>query len=475
MVSEAAAAPTVGGNLRLRNARLVYADGMVIAGGLDVRDGVITRVVGGDGEEEPGEARGEGLVEIDAGGRHVLPGVIDPHVQLYHQPGFAEYATETRSAALGGVTTILKMHRDMEGYDEEGFWADVGHAEARAHVDFAFHLALMSERQVASVVEYARTLKLTSFKMFMAYKGEEGHAIGIQGIDDGLLLEAFRSIAAVGGVALVHCENQDLAVRALEKARRDGGDDLAAFGASRPPLVEAEAVQRACFLAREAGTQLYVVHVTCAAALAAALRARRGGQRVFIETEPHYLTETEESRAGSLAKVIPPIRSDTDRAALWGALSGGALDTIGSDHVAHARADKAGSVWAAKLGFPGIATILPVLLSEAVNGREVSLGRVVSLTSTRPAEIFGLTRKGRLLAGLDADFVVVDLDLERKVDARDLGSNSDFSIYEGRALRGWPVLTVSRGTVVMQDGQVVGKEGHGRYLRREPTTSEERP
>lgn len=430
-------------------------------------------MVSGDGEPGSSDAFDDDAVEIDAGGRHALPGAIDPHVQLHHRPGFAEYASETRSAALGGVTTILKMHRDLDGYDGEEFWAGVSRAEERAYVDFAFHLALMSERQVAGVAEYARTLKLTSFKMFMAYKGEEGDAIGIQGIDDGLLLDAFRSIAAVGGVALVHCENQDLAVRALNEARSEGGDDLAAFGASRPPLIEAEAVQRACFLARAAGTKLYVVHVTCAAALAAALRARRGGQRLFIETEPHYLTETHDSPAGPLAKVIPPIRSDADRAAMWGALSDGGLDTIGSDHVAHPRADKVGSVWAAKLGFPGIATILPVLLSEAVNGRGISLGRVVSLTSTRPAEIFGLSRKGRLLPGMDADFVVIDLDLERTVDARDLGSNSDFSIYEGRALRGWPVLTVSRGTVVMQDGQVVGEEGHGRYLRREPTTSEE--
>ncbi len=476
MVSEEAATRPAGGNLRLRNARLVYADDTVISGGLDVRDGAIARVFSGDGDPRSREADGdgEGPVEIDAGGRYVLPGAIDPHVQLHHRPGFAEYAAETRSAALGGVTTILKMHRDLAGYPEEEFWAEVSHAEERAYVDFAFHLALMSELQVSSVAEYARTLKLSSFKMFMAYKGEEGFAIGIQGIDDGLLLEAFRAIAAVGGVALVHCENQDLAVRALEKVRSAGRDDLAAFGSSRPPLVEAEAVQRACFLALQAGADLYVVHVTCAVALAAALRARRGGQRVFIETEPHYLTETDESAAGSLAKVIPPVRSATDRGALWGALSDGELDTIGSDHVAHARADKVGSVWAAKLGFPGIATILPVLLSEAVNGRGVSLGRVASLTSTRPAEIFGLARKGRLLPGMDGDFVVVDLDLEREVNARDLGSNSDFSIYEGRTLRGWPVLTVSRGRVVMQDGRVVGEEGHGRYLRREPMTSEER-
>ena len=225
MVSEEAATRPAGGNLRLRNARLVYADDTVISGGLDVRDGAIARVFSGDGDPRSREADGdgEGPVEIDAGGRYVLPGAIDPHVQLHHRPGFAEYAAETRSAALGGVTTILKMHRDLAGYPEEEFWAEVSHAEERAYVDFAFHLALMSELQVSSVAEYARTLKLSSFKLFMAYKGEEGHQINIQGVDDGLLYEAFEQVAGVpGGVVLVHAENQELAARALEAGARRG-------------------------------------------------------------------------------------------------------------------------------------------------------------------------------------------------------------------------------------------------------------
>ena len=141
--------------------------------------------------------------ELDAGGRAVLPGLIDPHVQLLAADDDAHYATETASAALGGVTTILKMHRDLEGYDVAGLAAEVARAERRAHVDFAFHLALMTAAQVRSIPRYAGAFATSSFKLFMAYKGEEGHRIGIQGVDDGLLLEAFRAIAAVGGVAMV--------------------------------------------------------------------------------------------------------------------------------------------------------------------------------------------------------------------------------------------------------------------------------
>ena len=141
---------------------------------------------------------------------------------------------------------------------------------------------------------------------------------------------------------------------------------------------------------------------------------------------------------------------------------------MGSDHVAARRERKQGSVWHAQLGFPGIATILPALLSEGVNTGRVPLARIAEVTAARPAQIFGLERKGLLSPGKDADFVVLDLDLERVVDAEALGSASDFSIYEGRTLRGWPVVTVCRGTVVMRDGEIVGPEGHGRYLRRPP-------
>jgi dihydropyrimidinase len=450
-----------GGDLLLRNARLVEADGDVVEGGLVAVDGTIVEVFAGEGPPA-----GPGAVEVDAGGRYVLPGAIDPHVQLYPAEDYAHYATETRSAAIGGVTTIVKMHRDLDGYDAESFRAEIAGAESRAHVDFCFHLALMSDPQIAAVEEYVEELEITSFKLFTAYRGEEGYRIGIQGVDDGQLLRALEEIGRAGGVALVHCESQDLAAAALARVRASGRDGLRAFADSRPWPVEAEAVRRVAFLADVAACPLYVVHVTARQALDALVAARRNGQRVYVETEAHYLTETADSPAGALAKVIPPVREADDVAALWAGLAGGEVDTIGSDHVAASRARKQGTIWDAQLGFAGIATILPVLLSEGVNQGRLSLARVAEVTSRNPARIFGLQRKGRLIPGADADFVVVDLELERVVDAASLGSASDFSIYEGRVLRGWPVLTACRGTVVMRDGEVVGPEGHGRFLRR---------
>ena len=455
------------GNLVLRNARLVYASGVVVEGGLVATGGRIAEVFAGAGPPLPA-----GHEEVDAGGRHVLPGLIDPHVQLYPAPDWSHYATETRSAALGGVTTIIKMHRDLDGYATDVFRHEVTQAEGRAHVDFAFHLAIMAEQQIGRIADFTRDLELTSFKLFMAYKGEEGQKIGVQGVDDGLLFDAFRAIGAAGGVALVHCESQELADRAKRRVLADGRDGLHAFADSRPWLVEAEAIRRATFLAHAAGCPLYVVHVTSQQGLAEVAAARAAGQLVYGETEPHYLTETWDSPAGVLAKVMPPIRGAADSAALWQGVVGGALDTIGSDHVMARRERKSGSIWDAQLGFAGVGSILPVLLSEGVAQGRLSLARLAAITSTNAARIFGLAGKGELLPGKDADFVVVDLERERVVDAEMLGSSSDFSIYEGRTLRGWPVLTASRGVVVARDGAIVGAEGHGRYLRREPRTKE---
>jgi dihydropyrimidinase len=456
--------------LLVHDARLVYADGSTIAGGLICEDGRIAQVF--EGAPPSGHGADE---EIDADGRPLLPGLIDPHVQLYPLPDWAQYETEGGSAALGGVTTIIKMHRDLHGFTQETVDEEIAGAERRGYVDFAFHLALMSDAQVASVAEYAEAFRLSSFKLFMAYKGAEGEPIGVQGLDDGALLDAFRAIAAAGGVALVHCENQELAARALRNLGEQPGNDLAAFEASRPWLAEAEAIGRAIELAGVAGCPLYVVHVTSRQGLDVIARAKAAGHAVHAETEPHYLTETVDSPAGLLAKVMPPIRRAEDNERLWRGIEEGLVETIGSDHVMAVRERKQGSLWNAQLGFAGVGSILPVLLSAGVHGRGLDLSRIAAITSTNAARIFGLERKGALLPGRDADFVVVDLERERTVSAEILGSRSDFSIYEGRRLRGWPALTVRRGEVLARDGELVASPGGGRYIARTPRRAPIRP
>jgi dihydropyrimidinase len=195
---------------------------------------------------------------------------------------------------------------------------------------------------------------------------------------------------------------------------------------------------------------------------------------VIAETCPQYLTHTSDMPIGSLGKVNPPLRSDRDREALWEAIADGLIDTIGSDHVPRRRERKTGSIWTASAGFPGTATILPLLLSEGHHKRKVPLTRIVEMCSTNPARAFGLhPRKGSLAPGADADLAIVDLSLERTASADLLGGHSDYSLYEDRVLRGWPVLTMVRGEIVMQDGKVVGPGGHGEYLRRAAAPKEE--
>lgn len=448
-------------DLVIRNGRFVYADGRVVEGDLHAVGGTVAAVT----------ARGAhpasvGSEEVDAEGRYVLPGAIDPHVQFPPVGDFDHYATETRSAALGGVTTVLKMHRDLGGYDAAWFREELAGAERRAHIDFAFHLALMDDDQIARTAEYAAEFETSSFKLFIAYKGEEGRERNIGSVDDGQLLEAFEAVARIGAVALAHCENHDLATRCKQRVVAAGRDDLCAFNDSRPPLAEAEAVQRAALLARYAGCPLYVVHVSAKESIEYLAVAKASGQEVFIETMPHYLAVTCETPAGNLGKVNPPIRTREHTEALWRAFANGHVDTIGSDHVATSRASKQGTIWEAELGLPGVGTILPVLLSEGVNSGRISLGQLVAATSTNPARIFGLTRKGALVPGNDADLVIVDLELEREVRAEILGSAADQTIYEGQRLRGWPVLTVCRGVQVARDGELAGPEGHGRFIRR---------
>jgi dihydroorotase-like cyclic amidohydrolase len=168
--------------------------------------------------------------------------------------------------------------------------------------------------------------------------------------------------------------------------------------------------------------------------------------------------------------VAPPLRTARDIVALWGGVTDGAIDTIGSDHVPWTRAAKLGrDVWETRLGLPGTGLILPVLLSAGVTAGRIPIARVVELTAEAPARLFGLERKGRLLPGMDADIVVVNLDEERTVDAAALEGASDWSLYDGSSLRGWPVATISRGTVVARNGLATGRPGYGRFVRRRAT------
>jgi dihydropyrimidinase len=421
---------------------------------------------------EPG-ARVEAGQTIEARGLYVLPGVVEPHIHIGHGAEHArDFDTETASAVVGGVTTILNFFRKHPYNYHESLPRLIEAGEQNARVDFALHLVLFTEDNLEQIPSYIEDFGITSFKFFSGI-GTTDHVnvrpqIGpIQPIDDGFLLAAFRKLAAYDGImTLVHCENAEINARAKAEVQRQGREDLVAWCDSRPAVGEAQHVNHALFFAQAAGVPLYLVHLSSQVAVEAARPARAAGWPVYLESCPQFLTHTRESDVGVVGKMSPPFRTAEDTAYLWQRVADGTIDTIGSDHGAFTRAEKQG-VWTGASGFPGVATILPVMLSEGVRTGRITLERAVEVTSANPARLFGLyPQKGCIAVGSDADLALVDLDLERVVSHTDLASRSDFSIYDGWTLTGWPVLTMVRGQVVMRDGQVVGEKGNGRYLRR---------
>lgn len=407
---------------------------------------------------------------IDATGLHVFPGVIDPHTH-FGLGGDDDWEKETESAAIGGVTTVLNYVMTSRSY-HEAVEKELQLAGAKSCIDYGLHLCPCTPEHLDQFEDYLSRYGVTSFKYFMHFRGDEGAYLDISGTDDSYLFRYLKKAGEHRGVtANIHAENIEV-VWHLRETLQQSQDSLAAFEASRPDFVEAEAAFRAMLLGSVAGARTYVVHLSSKMGLEAIEAARRmhPDAELFAETCPHYLTHTADSELGSLGKINPPLRHDADVEALWDGLASGRIQTVGSDHAARTREQKTGNIWKVPAGFPGSQTILTVLLSEGHHHRGLPLETIARLTALNPARIFGLgDRKGRLDPGLDADLVLVDLDAEREVTADTWGSREGrYSILEGGRLRGWPVTTISRGSLVLEDGKFVGERGRGEYLSRNP-------
>jgi dihydropyrimidinase len=408
---------------------------------------------------------------IDAQGNYVLPGVIEPHVHFGLGSQLDEdFLTETRSAATGGITTILTYYRQIEPY-EKNFDEIRTLGEGRSCIDFSIHLGISSEEHIRNIPKYVDDFGVTSFKFLMAYKGEDAKRMGAAEMTDGIFYDALSIIKELNGVLpCIHAENIELIWSIRKKLIDQGRSDPAAWAESRPDFTESEYVRRALFLAELTDCPLYIVHVTSKKALEEVRSRRERFSKVFVETCPVYLTHTKESMRDNLLKVSPPLRSQEDIDALWEGIRDGSIQTVGSDHLALKRESKAGSIWDASMGISGTALVLPVLLSEGFHRRDISLEKIAEITSYNVAKIFNLyPQKGNIQIGSDADLTIVDLEKEQTVTHTMLNSASDFSVYENWRLKGWPVLTMARGTVVMRDGEIVGQRGFGKFMRRNPS------
>ncbi|MDM0070629.1 amidohydrolase family protein [Variovorax sp. J31P207] len=415
----------------------------------------------------PGTPAAAGVAERRIDGLHVFPGLIEAHMHFGFGEKVTEYETETAHAAIGGFTTVLAYFLNNEAYGDV-YRREQGYARPRAHTDYGFHFSTASELHVQELPSYVKDYGVTSFKYFMNFKGEEGRYLGLDGTDDGYFHALLQQAAGIGGVTVVcHTENIEI-VNRLRNAQLDRGlDNLLQWEAIKPPITEAEACIRAMFLAEQAGATIYIPHMSSKLGLDEVRRWRARYERVYVETCPHYLTHTSDMDLGGMGKANPPFRNATEREALWEGLFDGSIDVVASDHCPRKRATKDKSLWLASQGFPGTATILPVLLHEGHHKRGLPLRRICELVAANPARIFGIDdRKGALRPGMDADITLVDLNLERTVRHEELLSYSDYSIYDGWTFKGWAVETILRGKTVMQDGKLTGAPGDGQYLFR---------
>jgi dihydropyrimidinase len=395
-----------------------------------------------------------------------LPGVVDAHVHLGDDITLprtpAEVAPETAAAAAGGVTTMIAYLMSAEPYDTVVPVAQQAMA-ASSRIDYGFHVCISTREQLAAVPHYIAELGISSFKFFMNFRTDEGRRLGLPGNDDGFLFELLETAAAHGGVVNPHAENADLIrLRAGQDWLEQDGSPLELWDRRAPGWIEAEALQRIAFWARQTGTGIHAVHVTNATSLQVLREARAHHPAISIETCPHYLTLDTSSAAGVHGKVNPPLRPPADRVALWDAIAAGEVDTIGSDHVPRSGKYKQGGLAKASPGFPGMQRMLALVLTEGHLRRGIALERLVDLMCTRPARTFGLgDRKGAIRVGADADLVIVDLQRGETITASTELAAAGFTPWEGARTDVTVERTLLRGQTIYAEAEDGGgPRGH---------------
>ena len=403
---------------------------------------------------------------LDARGRIVMPGIFDPHVHIGNELSFeVEAETETRAGVLGGVTTIGIFLRSLENSYYDHLPAFRRAMDERSYVNSVFHPQIFTEQQIAELPGYAEQFGIRSFKFYMS--GMPGI---VKSVTDEVLLEGFRQVASLGpdAIACVHCETGaliDAARNELKRSKPEG--TLADWEHAHPAEAEALAIQTAVYLAKLAGAHLYVVHLSSRQGLEVVRACRRAGARFTVETTSPYLGISSDDPNGFLAKMVPPVRTPEHGLALWEGLRDGTIQTVGTDNTSRGRKSKQpqAGLHGSRPGLPVLGTHLPALLHFG-RLRGVPLEILVERATRGPAKVYGIyPRKGTIAVGSDADLVVVDLDLERVVRAEELQGMSDFSPFEGKRLRGWPVATIKGGKIVARDGKIVGPP-NGRYIPR---------
>ncbi len=414
--------------------------------------------------------------EIDASGHFITPGGVDPHVHLTPPTRQADgwkwsddFESGTRAALAGGITTVGNMSfPDRDETMADAIARDDAEADEFAIADYFLHPVLThpSEENLASIA----TLHAeghTSIKFFLSFPGFDRHVPEF--------LQAMRMVKQAGGIALIHCEDAAIIDCCCTLLREAGTLTPDYYAEARPLQAEVVSTYRAVGFCETTDCPIYVVHLASARALAACHDGRSRGVPVFVETRPMYLHLTRrrlEDEDGAKYAGAPPLREQSDVDAMWAALAFGNIDTLATDHAPWSLADKLDPALDAtnlRQGVADLETSLPMLYSTGVLTGRISLEQFVAVTSTNPAKLFGLyPQKGTLSVGSDADLVIWDEQETRTIDGAAMHSRSDYSPYDGAEVTGWPMVTISRGEVVAEGRDVVGKPGRGCLIRRGP-------
>ncbi|WP_370321556.1 dihydroorotase family protein [Oricola sp.] len=449
-------------DLVLKDGEIVFPGEGLAKGSIAVKGGKIAALL------SPGE-HVEARRVIDCTDRLIMPGLIDPHTHIGFGDKENDWLTESRTAALGGVTGLFSFWRSDDLGAATGPWRNA--ALERSAIDFGFHFGVTSRRHVAELAALSQRFGVTSVKVYLMYKGAAGAAKGFGEVDDGLLFAALQAGAKIpNGVVGVHCENTEVIPVLREPLKAAGRDDLKVWDEQSPGFLETENVFRVSYFGEKTGCPVNIVHMSAVESLDLVRRLRhRNRPPIHVETCIHYLSLTRDADIGNIGKVNPPLRCQTDVDGLWEGVRTGEVSTIGSDHVPRKRSTKGPDIWQASAGFPGIAQILPVLLSEGWRKRGIPLQTLAAATSRNVAELYSVPNKGRIAPGFDADLVVVDPDKETTVDAADYPSHSDYSPYQGMTFTGAVQHTILRGMPLVEDGALTTDiEAGGAYLHRAP-------
>ena len=456
--------------LLIRNGEIVTSRDRYFAD-IYIEDETITKI--GKGLDAP-----EGAEVIDATGKLIFPGFIDPHVHI-HLPfmgTFAKdnYKTASTAALVGGTTTLIEMccpSRMDDAMEQYKVWKDK--AAGLSACDYAFHMAVTrydetTEKQLREIVADGTT----SFKIFLSYKN-------FFGVDDGEMYQTLKLARELGVIVTAHCENAELVSRLQQELIAASKTGPEWHEPSRPETVEAEGTTRFATFLETTGATGYVVHLSCEPALKVAMDAKARGVKISVESVlPHFVldkTYAEREGAEGLKYVMsPPLREKRNQKTLWDALEAGAIDTVGTDHCPFDIEQKLLGKDAFTLipnGIPGLEDRVNLMYTYGVKRGGLSLNRFVEALSTKAAKLFGLyPRKGEIAVGSDGDLVIYDPEYRGKISVKTQHMNCDYSGFEGVEIDGRPSVVTVRGQVQVRDGVFEGEYGRGEFLRRKPMT-----